>query len=68
MLSPTVLLVVLQLTTSSWARGVVRNSLKRQSFDFINMTQYNSTPAPVEVSVSLNAGGRNQTAPLLYGW
>ncbi|KAK5038350.1 hypothetical protein LTS07_001820 [Exophiala sideris] len=67
MLSLTLLVGVLQLTTSSWARGVVRTD-KRQSFDFINITQYNSTPAPVEVSVSLNAGGRNQTASLLYGW
>jgi len=67
MLSLTLLVGVLQLTTFSWARGVVRTD-KRQSYDFINITQFNSTPGPVEVSVSLNAGGRNETAPLLYGW
>ncbi|KAK5258904.1 hypothetical protein LTR20_005855 [Exophiala xenobiotica] len=62
------LVVLLQLSTASWARSVVRTPGKRQSFDFINITQYNSTPSPVEVSIALNAGGRNQTAPLLYGW
>jgi hypothetical protein len=53
---------------AAWARSLARSPDKRQSFNFINVTQYNSTPTTVDVSVSLNAGGRNQTSPLLYGW
>ncbi|KAK6373358.1 hypothetical protein LTS17_008378 [Exophiala oligosperma] len=68
MVSFWVLVALLQLSTATWARSVTRAPAKRQSYDFINITQYNSTPSPVEVSVALNAGGRNQTAPLLYGW
>ncbi|KIW13501.1 hypothetical protein PV08_08689 [Exophiala spinifera] len=68
MFSSSVLVALLQLSTSAWGRSVVKAPVKRQSYDFINITQYNSTPGPVELSVSLNAGGRNQTAPLLYGW
>ncbi len=68
MYSTSLLVALLQLSTASWARSVVRTPAKRQSFDFINITQYNSTPTPVQVSIALNAAGRNETAPLLYGW
>lgn len=35
---------------------------------FIDLTEYNGTDNPVELSISVNGGGRNQTAPWLYGW
>lgn len=36
--------------------------------DRINYTYFSGNPEPVTVDVGLNSGGRNQTAPLLYGW
>ena len=30
--------------------------------------RYYGNPGPVELSISLNGGGRNATAPYLYGW
>ncbi|OAP61974.1 hypothetical protein AYL99_04177 [Fonsecaea erecta] len=68
MLSPRISAALLLLSITSWARSTVRSPTKRQSFEFINATQYNSTTGPVEVSISTAGGGRNQTAPLLYGW
>jgi hypothetical protein len=62
------LAALLLATATVSARSVVRNPSKRQSYDFINATQYNGTNGPVEISISLNAAGRNQTSPLLYGW
>lgn len=62
------LAALLLTTTIASARSVARRTAKRQSFEFINATQYNSTNVPVEVSISLTTGARNQTAPLLYGW
>lgn len=38
------------------------------SYSFVNYTEYNGSTGAVEVKVSLTAGQRNETAPLLYGW
>jgi hypothetical protein len=62
------LAALLLTATTVWGRSIARNPVKRQSYEFINATQYNGTVGPVEVSVSLNSGARNQTSPLLYGW
>ena len=35
---------------------------------YINQTYYNGHEGPVTVSVQVNGGQRNQTAPMLYGW
>ncbi|ETN40300.1 uncharacterized protein HMPREF1541_04576 [Cyphellophora europaea CBS 101466] len=34
----------------------------------INYTYFGGNDGPVTVDIGLNAGGRNQTAPMLYGW
>ena len=35
---------------------------------YINATQQNGTNSSVVLDLSVNGGGRNKTAPLLYGW
>jgi hypothetical protein len=61
--------LLLAISTVSARSVVPRAPVRRQSFDFINATQYNGTGSePVEISIDLGAGGRNQTSPLLYGW
>ncbi|KAK5941790.1 hypothetical protein PMZ80_005741 [Knufia obscura] len=48
--------------------GVTPSVPEIPSTQFINYTQYYGHPGPVEVSISLKNGGRNKTAPYLYGW
>ena len=58
-------LLVQSVTARSISSPVRRQLLNGQ---FINQTQYGNDSTSVELSVSLNGGGRNETAPLLYGW
>ena len=53
------------------ARGLTRRQsgeTNLEGINHINYTYYNGTPGPVTVNLGLNAEGRNETAPLLYGW
>lgn len=68
MISLSILAALLLTSSTSCMASVLRDPVRRQSYNFINETQYNGTTGPVEVGVSLKSGGRNQTAPLLYGW
>ncbi len=57
------------LLQSGTARSI-SSPAKRQLLNgnFINQTQYGNDSTSVELSVLLGGGGRNKTAPLLYGW
>lgn len=50
------------------ARSLPKVRRQTQGAPYINYTQFDGHPGPVSVSVSVNSGERNQTAPLLYGW
>lgn len=77
----TFLLTVLAFARLSTSRGVPSELLSPRQADpecdalaplplgqYINETYYNGHDGPVTVSIAVNGGGRNHTAPLLYGW
>ncbi len=61
----------LALVPSTLGRSINSGVQRRQSntgYQYINYTQFHGSNEPVTVGVSVNGGGRNATAPLLYGW
>jgi hypothetical protein len=54
------------LLISASARPQVLQPRQQSYASQINATRVSS--APVVLDVSINGGGRNATAPLLYGW
>lgn len=54
----------------SWvtARNIDRVPRQLSGGQYINDTQFGNISTSVQLDISINGGGRNKTAPLLYGW
>jgi hypothetical protein len=54
----------------SWvtARNIDRLPRQLSGGQYINDTQFGNISTSVQLDISINGGGRNKTAPLLYGW
>jgi hypothetical protein len=50
------------------ARNVHQLPRQLSGGQYINDTQFGNVSTSVQLDISINGGGRNKTAPLLYGW
>jgi hypothetical protein len=50
------------------ARNIDRLPRQLSGGQYINDTQFGNISTSVALDISITGGGRNKTAPLLYGW